>query len=74
MANGLQETLNAPEFQRFRELSEQTRTGTRKKWSQPNSSPEFNEEEALQRFNALMDAGFVKDHADEMKKKGVDGR
>lgn len=64
MATGLQESLNAPDFQRFRELSRQLQDGTRKKWSQPTSSPEFDDEEALKRFNALMDSDFFKDHTD----------
>ena len=74
MADGVKEALESSEFQRFRELTEQMRNGTRKKWNQTNSSSEFNEEDALRRFNALMDAGFIQEHADEMKRKGVDGK
>ncbi len=68
MNKELKAVMKSKEFKRFLELTEEVKSGKRKKWVLPNNSEEFDEEAALSNFKAVMDSGITQRHMEEMKK------
>ena len=64
----IQERMKSPQFKRIHELTEELRTGKRKKWVLPNSSEEFDDDRAVENFKTVMDSGLTQHHIKEMKK------
>lgn len=62
------ERMKRDDFNRVRELTEELRSGKRKKWVPPNSADEFDDERAVGNFKKVMDSGLTQEHIQEMKK------
>jgi len=64
----IEERMESPEFKRVHELTEELRSGKRKKWVLPNSAEEFDDERAVENFKKVMDSGLTREHIQEMRK------
>jgi hypothetical protein len=62
------ERMKRDDFNHIRELTEELRSGKRKKWVPPNSADEFDDERAVDNFKKVMDSGLTQEHIKEMKK------
>jgi hypothetical protein len=68
MKKELKDAKKSGTFKRFLELTEELKSGKRKKWILENNSEEFNEAIALKNFKSVMDSGITQRHMKEMKK------
>jgi hypothetical protein len=64
----IEERMKSPEFKRVHELTEELRSGKRKKWVLPNSAEDFDDDRAVENFKKVAESGLTQQHIQEMKK------